>query len=201
MTKKILVPIAPGSEEMEAITIIDTMVRAGFDVTVASAAFDGALTMAASRGVVLTADCKLVDVADEEFDVIALPGGIGGAETFRDSTLLVEMVRQHKYEGKLLGAICAAPALVLQHHNLYPDALMTCHPGFQSHIPKDRWRAKRVTIDINHNLITSQGPGTALEFAIEIIIALCGKEKAWEVAEPMITNPTLHYHKMGKYDD
>ncbi|MBY6198875.1 DJ-1 family glyoxalase III [Vibrio hangzhouensis] len=201
MTKKILVPIAPGSEEMEAITIIDTMVRAGFDVTVASAAFDGALTMTASRGVVLTADCKLVDVADEEFDVIALPGGVGGAETFRDSTLLVEMVRQHKYEGKLLGAICAAPALVLQHHNLYPDALMTCHPSFQSHIPEDRWRAKRVTIDINHNLITSQGPGTALEFAIEIIIALCGKEKAWEVAEPMITNPTLHYHKMGKYDD
>lgn len=201
MTKKILVPIAPGSEEMEAITIIDTMVRAGFDVTVASAAFDGALTMTASRGVVLTADCKLVDVADEEFDVIVLPGGVGGAETFRDSTLLVEMVRQHKYEGKLLGAICAAPALVLQHHNLYPDALMTCHPSFQSHIPEDRWRAKRVTIDINHNLITSQGPGTALEFAIEIIIALCGKEKAWEVAEPMITNPTLHYHKMGKYDD
>ncbi|GAL22415.1 DJ-1/YajL/PfpI superfamily [Vibrio maritimus] len=55
-------------------------------------------------------------------------------------------------------------------------------------------------MDINHNLITSQGPGTALEFAVEIIIALCGKEKAWEVAEPMVTNPTLHYHKMGKYD-
>ncbi|MCY9871231.1 DJ-1 family glyoxalase III [Vibrio barjaei] len=201
MTKKILVPIAPGTEEMEAITIIDIMVRAGFNVTVASAAFDGALAMKASRGVTLTADCRLVDVADEEFDVIALPGGVGGAETFRDSTLLVEMVRQHQYDGKLVGAICAAPALVLQHHQLYPNALMTGHPSFQSHIPENRWRSKRVTIDINHNLITSQGPGTALEFAIEIIIALCGKEKAWQVAEPMITNPTLHYHKMGKYDE
>jgi 4-methyl-5(b-hydroxyethyl)-thiazole monophosphate biosynthesis len=78
---------------------------------------------------------------------------------------------------------------------------MTCHPSFKSHISENRWRDKRVTMDINHNLITSQGPGTALEFAIEIIIALCGKEKAWEVAEPMVTNPTLHYHKMGKYDD
>ncbi|GAL22416.1 DJ-1/YajL/PfpI superfamily [Vibrio maritimus] len=74
MTKKVLVPIAPGTEEMEAITIIDIMVRAGFEVTVASADFDGALTMKASRGVTLTADCKLVDVADDEFDVIALPG-------------------------------------------------------------------------------------------------------------------------------
>ncbi len=198
MTKKVLVPIAPGTEEMEAITIIDTMVRAGFEVTVASADFDGALTMKASRGVTLTADCKLVDVADDEFDVIALPGGVGGSEVFRDSTLLVEIVRQHKYDGKLMAAICAAPALVLQHHQLYPDALMTCHPSFKSHIPKNCWRDKRVTMDINHNLITSQGPGTALEFAIEIIIALCGKEKAWEVAEPMVTNPTLHYHEMGK---
>ncbi|WP_394150703.1 DJ-1 family glyoxalase III [Vibrio maritimus] len=200
MTKKVLVPIAPGTEEMEAITIIDIMVRAGFEVTVASADFDGALTMKASRGVTLTADCKLVDVADDEFDVIALPGGVGGSEVFRDSTLLVEMVRQHKYDGKLMAAICAAPALVLQHHKLYPDALMTCHPSFKSHVPENRWRDKRVTMDINHNLITSQGPGTALEFAVEIIIALCGKEKAWEVAEPMVTNPTLHYHKMGKYD-
>ncbi|MGR5093661.1 DJ-1 family glyoxalase III [Vibrio maritimus] len=200
MTKKVLVPIAPGTEEMEAITIIDIMVRAGFEVTVASADFDGALSMKASRGVTLTADCKLVDVADDEFDVIALPGGVGGSEVFRDSTLLVEMVRQHKYDGKLMAAICAAPALVLQHHKLYPDALMTCHPSFKSHVPENRWRDKRVTMDINHNLITSQGPGTALEFAVEIIIALCGKEKAWEVAEPMVTNPTLHYHKMGKND-
>ncbi|MCW8347302.1 DJ-1/PfpI family protein [Vibrio sp. ZSDZ65] len=198
MTKRILVPIAPGTEEMEAITIIDTMIRAGFQVTTASAAFDGSLTMKGSRGITLTADCKLVDVADDEFDVIALPGGIGGAEVFRDSVVLVEMVRQHKYEGKLLGAICAAPALVLIHHDLYPDALMTCHPSFQSHIADACWRPKRVTLDVNHNLMTSQGPGTALEFSIELIIALCGKEKAWQVAEPMVTNPTLHYHEMGK---
>ncbi len=68
MSKKILVPIAPGTEEMEAVTVIDMMVRAGYDVTVASAAFDGSLTMKASRGVTLTADCKLVDIADDEFD-------------------------------------------------------------------------------------------------------------------------------------
>ncbi|MCA0934721.1 DJ-1/PfpI family protein [Vibrio alginolyticus] len=197
MSVKILVPIAPGTEEMEAVTIIDMMVRAGYDVTVASAAFDGALTMKASRGVTLTADCKLVDIADDEFDVIALPGGVGGAEVLRDSTVMIEILKQHIYEGKLVAAICAAPALVLQHHDLFPQALMTCHPSFQSHIPESNWRSKRVTIDLNHNLITSQGPGTALEFAMEIIIKLSGKKHAWSIAEPMVTIPTLHYHKFG----
>ncbi|MBE3656193.1 DJ-1 family protein [Vibrio navarrensis] len=198
MTKRILVPIAPGTEEMEAVTAIDMMVRAGYEVTVASADFEGNLTITASRGVILRAQCLLIDVADEPFDVIILSGGVAGAEAFRDSPLLLEMIKQHMYEGKLLAAICAAPALVLQHHNLYPKALMTCHPNFRTHIPQDNWRAKRVTYDINHNLLTSQGPGTALEFAMEIIILLSGKQHARQVAEPMVTVPMLNYHKLGE---
>jgi 4-methyl-5(b-hydroxyethyl)-thiazole monophosphate biosynthesis len=75
---------------------------------------------------------------------------------------------------------------------------MTCHPSFQQHIADKLWRVKRVTYDVNHNLLTSQGPGTALEFAIEIILNLSGKALAWEVAEPMITLPTLHYSKFGE---
>jgi 4-methyl-5(b-hydroxyethyl)-thiazole monophosphate biosynthesis len=195
MTQRILVPIAPGTEEMEAVTIIDIMVRAGYDVMVASADFTGSLTLKASRGVILTADCRLIDVADDEFDAIILPGGVGGSETFRDSTILVEMIRQQKYDGRLVAAICAAPALVLQHHQLYPDAIMTCHPGFKDRIAKQQWRSKRVTYDVNANLLTSQGPGTALEFAMEIIILLSGKPYAWQIAEPMITAPNLNYHQ------
>ncbi|ROV62279.1 DJ-1 family protein [Vibrio ponticus] len=198
MSKKVLVPIATGTEEMEAVTIIDMMVRAGYEVVVASAESDGGLTMKASRGVTLSADCRLVDIADDEFDAVILPGGVGGSEAFRDSTVLVEIVRQQMYEGKLVAAICAAPALVLAHHNLYPDALMTCHPSFESHISAKNWRVKRVTYDVNHNLLTSQGPGTALEFAMEVIIRLSGKAHAWTVAEPMVTIPTLHYHEIGE---
>ncbi|MGR5119734.1 DJ-1 family glyoxalase III [Vibrio astriarenae] len=201
MSKKVLVPIAPGTEEMEAITIIDIMIRAGYDVVTATADFDGALTMKGSRGITLTADCTLVDIADDEFDAVILPGGVGGSEVFRDSTVLVEIVRQQMYEGKLVAAICAAPALVLQHHNLYPEALMTCHPSFQSHIPEKNWRVKRVTYDVNHNVMTSQGPGTALEFAMEIIIHLSGKAHAWTVAEPMVPVPNLHYNKLGEDGD
>ncbi|WP_104399104.1 DJ-1 family glyoxalase III [Vibrio penaeicida] len=198
MSHKILVPIASGTEEMEAVTIIDIMVRAGYDVTVASVDPEGALTMKASRGVTLTADCRLVDVADDQFDVIALPGGVPGAEVFRDSTLLTEILKQHMYDARWMAAICASPALVLQAHDLYPKAIMTCHPNFEDKIPESQWRVKRVVTDINHKLITSQGPGSALEFAMEIVIQLSGKPHAWKVAEPMVTLPNLHYHEMGK---
>lgn len=101
MSKRILVPIASGVEEMEAITIIDIMVRAGYKVIVATADFDGSLTMQASRGVTLTADYRLIDVADDEFDAVVLPGGLGAAETFRDSTLLVEVLRLAHFNRRL----------------------------------------------------------------------------------------------------
>lgn len=198
MTKRILVPIAPGTEEMEAVTIIDILVRASYQVVVASADFDGKLTMTASRGVTLTAECKLVDVADDEFDAVVLAGGVGGAENFRDSTLLVEIIKQQKYDGRLVAAICASPAVVLQHHDLFPGALMTCHPNFQDRIPQDLWRNRRVTFDVNNNLLTSQGPGTALEFAVEIIVQLSGKELAREVALPLVALPQLNYEKLGE---
>ncbi|GEM80191.1 DJ-1 family glyoxalase III [Vibrio superstes] len=197
MTIKALVPIAPGTEEMEAITIIDVLIRANYQVTVASVDPEGALTFKGSRGIPLTAEVKLVDVADEEFDVIAMPGGVGGAEVFQKSILLVEMVKQQHYDGRLNAAICATPALMLQHHGLYPDALMTCHPNFKSHIPEQNWREKRVTYDQLHKLLTSQGPATAFEFAMEIIILLSGKAFAWSVAEPMVPLPNLHYHELG----
>ncbi|EKO3905200.1 DJ-1/PfpI family protein [Vibrio fluvialis] len=198
MTKRILVPIAPGTEEMEAVTIIDILVRAGYQVVVASADFDGKLTMTASRGVTLTAECKLVDVADDEFAAVVLAGGVGGAENFRDSTLLVEIIKQQKYDGRLVAAICASPAVVLQHHDLFPGALMTCHPNFQDRIPQDLWRNRRVTFDVNNNLLTSQGPGTALEFAVEIIVQLSGKKLAREVALPLVALPQLNYEKLGE---
>ena len=196
MTTKILVCLAPGTEELEAITVIDILERAKFDVTIASTAFDGALTMKAAQRVTLTADVKLVEVADEEFDCIVLPGGLKGAENFRDSTLLIEMLKQQKYDEKWVAAICAAPAVVLQHHNLYPDARMTCYPSFMNTIPKDNLRIKRVFTDVLNHLITSQGPGSALEFAMEIVTLLGGKELTVKLAADLVTLPNLNYHQI-----
>lgn len=89
----------PGSEETEAVTTIDLLVRGGIKVTTASVASDGNLAITCSRGVKLLADAPLVEVADGEYDVIVLPGGIKGAECFRDSTLLVETVKQFHRSG------------------------------------------------------------------------------------------------------
>ncbi|MGC9423271.1 DJ-1 family glyoxalase III [Vibrio sp.] len=198
MKKRILVPIAPGTEELEAVTIIDILRRADYEVIIASADFSGQLNVLGSRGIILTAECQLVDVADEEFSAVVLPGGLKGAEVLRDSTLLVEILRQQKYDGRLVAAICASPAVVLEHHQLYPKAIMTAYPSFQNQIPQDRWRNRRVTFDVNHNLLTSQGPGSALEFAIEIIAQLSGKTVAKQVALPLVPLPQLHYEKLGE---
>ena len=115
MPKKVLVPIADGSEEIEAVCIIDVLRRAGADVTVASV--DG-LQVTASRGVKIVADTLIADCAGIAFDLIALPGGIPGAEHLRDSVELIGLLRRQQEEGRLCGAICASPAVVLQHHGL-----------------------------------------------------------------------------------
>lgn len=192
--KKVLVLLANGSEDMEAVISIDILDRAGFSVTTASAEPDGVLTVKCAHGVTITADKKLVDVADEEFDCIVLPGGLPGSETFRDSALVVELIKQQICDEKWVAAICAAPAFVLAHHGLYPKAYMTGYPGTQDKIPDAYRKAnKRVVVDANHYLITSQGPGTAQEFALEIVSRLAGKEKAFEVGGAMVLLPVIAY--------
>ena len=125
MSASALVCLAPGSEETEAVTTIDLLVRGGIKVTTASVASDGNLAITCSRGVKLLADAPLVEVADGEYDVIVLPGGIKGAECFRDSTLLVETVKQFHRSGRIVAAICAAPATVLVPHDIFPIGNMT----------------------------------------------------------------------------
>lgn len=191
----VLVILAPGSEEMEAVTVIDIMVRAGFNVTTASAASDGALTITCSRGVRLVCDVPLVKVADSEFDCIILPGGVEGATLLGESDLVVEMIKQQQCDQKWVAAICAAPALVLEKNGLFPEAYISCHPAFIDQIPTERQNTRRVMNDRDHKLITSQGPGSALEFAVEIVYTLAGKEKAKEVTDPMTVIPNLNYHQ------
>jgi 4-methyl-5(b-hydroxyethyl)-thiazole monophosphate biosynthesis len=195
MSVSALVCLAPGSEELEAVTVIDLLVRAGIQVTTASVAGDGNLQIRCSRGVRLLADVALVDVADEDYDVIVLPGGLKGAECFRDSPLLVEKVRHINVTGKLVAAICAAPALVLEYHDLFPVGNMTGFPGLKDKISPTKWMEKRVMFDPRVNLLTSKGPGTAIEFALKIIDLLAGKEKAAEVAAQLVLYPGIYNYQ------
>ncbi len=195
MSVSALVCLAPGSEETEAVTTIDILVRAGIQVTTASVASDGALEIVCSRGVRLLADARLVDVADEKFDVVVLPGGIKGAECFRDSPLLVATVQQTHNEGRLVAAICAAPALVLEHHNLFPVGNMTGFPGLKYKIATTKWMDQRVVYDRRVNLVTSQGPGTSIDFALKIVFLLLGREKAEEIAWQLVLPPGIYNYR------
>ncbi|CNH14789.1 protein deglycase YajL [Yersinia pekkanenii] len=195
MNVSALVCLAPGSEETEAVTTIDILVRAGITVTTASVAGDGALEIVCSRGVRLLADTRLVEVADQTFDVVVLPGGVKGAECFRDSPLLVATVRQTHNEGRLVAAICAAPALVLEHHNLFPIGNMTGFPALKDKIDATKWMDQRVVYDRRVNLVTSQGPGTSIDFALKIVFLLLGREKAEEIAWQLVLPPGIYNYR------
>ena len=186
MSASALICLAPGSEEMEAVTTIDLLVRGGIQVTTASVASDGNLAITCSRGVKLLADAPLVEVADGDFDIIILPGGIKGAEYFRDSPLLVETVRQFHLSGRIVAAICAAAATVLVPHDIFPIGNMTGFPALKDKIPADQWMDRRVAWDPRVNLLTSQGPGTSIDFGLKIIDLLVGREKAHEVASQLV---------------
>jgi len=191
----VLVCLAHGSEEIEAVTTLDLLVRGGIKTVTASVESDGSREILCSRGVRLLADVPLVEVADNAYDAIVLPGGLKGAETFRDSPLLVETVRQFHLTGRIVAAICAAPGTVLVPHNLFPVGNMTGFPGLKSTIPDDKWMERRVVWDPRVNLLTSQGPGTAMDFALKLIDLLVGSDKAREVAAQLVMAPGIYdYH-------
>jgi len=181
MAKTALVPIADGTEEIEATCIIDTLRRAEIEVTVASV---DALQVTASRGVKIVADRLIADCVARTYDCIALPGGMPGAEHLRDSAPLIAKLKEQKDAGRLYAAICAAPAVVFQHHGLLKGVKATCYPGMQNQLDPKCVARDRVVVD--GNCVTSQGPATAIEFTLKLVELLAGPDKAKQVAQAML---------------
>jgi 4-methyl-5(b-hydroxyethyl)-thiazole monophosphate biosynthesis len=184
-SKKVLVPISDGSEEIETTCIQDTLTRFGAEVTVASVKPDGELLCKMSRGIQIQAHTTIAEAAKEEWDLIALPGGMPGAAHLRDSEPLILLLEKQKASGRLYGAVCAAPAVVLASKGLIAaGAAVTCFPA-----PALREQITTVSDDrvvVTDNLTTSQGPGTSIEFALQLGEHLFGKEKRDEIAEQML---------------
>lgn len=182
--RHVLVPIATGTEEIEAVTIMDTLVRGGAQVTCASV--ESSLTVTCSRGIKLTADMSIAEASQRSYDLIALPGGMPGAERLRDNGVLKDMVLAvHADDSRVVAAICAAPAVILKDWGVLDDnAPATCYPApaFKEVLPT--WQADAVIQ--SGQVVTSQGPGTALAFSIKLIEVLFGKEKATTVAKEML---------------
>lgn len=194
MIKTALVPIAEGSEELEAVTIIDVLRRAGVEVTVASANEGKNLQISGANGTCIVADKMLDSCAENTYDLIAVPGGIPGSEHLAEHPVLDSLLRKQADQGKLIGAICAAPALVLASKGLLRDKTATCYPSFQQSLEaKEVDGEARVVVDGNY--ITSQGPGTVLDFALQLVEQLCGVVKREEVGAPMVltTSATAYY--------
>jgi 4-methyl-5(b-hydroxyethyl)-thiazole monophosphate biosynthesis len=181
MTRNVLVPIADGTEEIEAACIIDTLRRAGAEVTVVSV---DDLQVTASRGMKLVADARIADCVNQTYDCIALPGGMPGAEHLRDSAPLIEKLKQQKQAGRWYGAICASPAVVLQSHGLLPKTRATCYPAMRGKL--DPAYACDELVVVDGHCVTSQGPGTAIAFALKLVELLFGAGKAREVADAML---------------
>ena len=181
MQKDVLVPIADGVEEIEAMCIIDTLRRADANVTVASV---GALTVTASRNVRICADTTLAQCKDQGFDLIVLPGGMPGASNLAACPELIQMLKDQRQSGRLFAAICAAPAVALQPNGLLDGLRATCYPALQDQLDPKYMSKEPVVVD--QNCITGQGPGFALAFALTLVEQLCGSETYQSVASDML---------------
>lgn len=181
MEKKVLVPLAEGFETIEALAVVDVFRRGGVQVDLA--AIGDNLQVTSSQDVPVIADRLLADCVEDNYDLIVLPGGIPGALNLQKSELLVELLEKQNKADKLYAAICASPALVLEHHGLLADKNATCHPLFVDKLASQDHVGETVVFD--KNCVTSKGAGTSIEFGLELLEILMGEEKKKEVAKGM----------------
>ena len=167
----VLVPLAQGCEELEAVTIIDLLRRA--EVKVVAAGLEAG-PVTASRGVVLLPDVPLDTVLEQDFDMIVLPGGLAGAQQLEQDPRIIRLLQQMADKGKYTAAICAAPK-VLATAGLLQGRAATAYPGILDKLSDLKLSSAAVVDD--GTVITSRGPGTAMDFALTLITLLCGREK------------------------
>ena len=175
----VLMPLAESFEEIEAVTVIDVLRRAGIEVVVASLSPG---PVRGSRGVTVVPDVVIDEVVERRFDMVVLPGGMPGARTLGEDPRIGRLVRQAAGDGRWIGAICAAPAMVLAKNGLLGESPATGHPSMKDALPT--YRAEPVVT--SGRIVTSQGPGTAMAFALTLVRHLLGDERARAVAGPML---------------
>jgi len=182
MEKRILVPLAEGFETIEALAVVDVFRRAG--VAVDLAAIGESLEVNSSHQVRVTADLLLSQCLERSYELIVLPGGIPGAANLQKSAVLLELLAKQRQAGKLYGAICAAPALVLEPQGLLAGKKATCHPGFTEHLSDRQAIGERVVVD--GNCVTAKGAGVSVDFALELLERVAGVEARQVVAKGMV---------------
>lgn len=182
MSKTAVILVAEGTEEIEAVVPGDVLERCGVNITYAGV---GTLHPTGGHHVPLRADCLVEDLGEILFDALIIPGGAKGADAMAHAPIVGELVRRHHEAGKLIAAICAAPAIVLAPLGLLHGKHVTCFPGLERRFPPGV-HACDTTVCVDGKLITSRAPGTAMEFSIKLAELLVGAPTALNVARHML---------------
>ena len=192
---KALLPVASGNEEIEFCALVNVLRRASIDVTVASVESLG--TVVLQKGLRIVPDASLEDVADHVWDAIVMAGGVPGAMNLGASESLRAVIQRHHAAGGLLGAICLSPALVLKPAGVLEHVKKVTGNPLAIKTPDQVWPADtftqllgdafdpnlRVCVDRSNNIVTSQTPGTAIEYALAIVKLLRGEKVASEISD------------------
>ncbi len=181
MSEDVVVVLAHGFEEIEAVTPIDVLRRAGLDVVIAGV---GATAVQGAHGVTYQCDVALEEIRSTP-RAIVLPGGLPGAENLGKSGAVKELTLRVHESGGICAAICAAPALTLAKFGLLDSCTATCYPNFEKEFdPSTKHSEDRVVVD--GNIVTSRGPGTSLEFSLKLAAILAGPTTAEQLKGQML---------------
>lgn len=181
MKKTALIVLAEGFEEIEAIAPIDILRRAGIEVVVAGV---GQREVTGAHGITVETDL-MIEQYQGSPDAVVLPGGMPGAANLKKSQSLEVLLEKMQKDKKLIGAICASPAVVLAPSGILDGKKATCFPGYENQLgPKVKFVPERVVCD--GSVVTSRGPGSAVEFALELVSQLVNPETAAKLAQTMV---------------
>lgn len=179
--KKVAVFFGEGYEEIEALTVVDICRRAGIEVDMVSITDKKSVT--GSHKITVGMDLLFEEVDFAALDMIVLPGGMPGTKNLEAHAGLMEQVDAFYQEGKLIGAICAAPS-IFGHRGMLKGRAACCYPGFEPDLAGAGVNMEPVNMDAN--VITSRGMGTAMDFGLKIVEVLCGEETARDLSKKII---------------
>ncbi|XP_078179695.1 class I glutamine amidotransferase-like superfamily protein isoform X3 [Carex rostrata] len=180
--KKVLVPIGMGTEEIEAVILVNVLRQAGAQVTLASV--EKELEVPCYSGTRLIADACISKCADQMYDLVALPGGMPGSVRLRDCKALQKITTRQAEDNRLYGAISTAPAVVLVAWGLHESKKITCHPAFKDKLPTF-WQVQE-NVQVSEAMTTSRGPGTTIQFALSFVEQLFGLTIAQEIGNSLL---------------
>lgn len=179
---KVYILLADGFEEIEGLTVVDLMRRAGIDITMVSIKDD--LNITGARGIKVIADMLIKDM-EYDGNMLVLPGGMPGTNYLKESSAVKDAILNYKEAGKYLAAICAAPT-IFGEMGLLRDIKATCYPGLEAGLTGALWPGENEKVIHDGQFITSRGLGTAIDFALKLISVLKDNNKAAEIAKSVV---------------